>query len=124
MRAAQRLHREGICHGALLKENKETGRPEISENVRVRVIPGDPKEGKKRIARRVFFVNFEKAYRHPGRSCPSTNENLKMIKKGGCPELDNIYDFIAPWDPEYKKPKDIDKIIAETASPEMATYRS
>ena len=98
MRAAQKLHSEGIYHGALLRRSKEDGvKFELTENVRVRLLPDSTGPGKQRVVRRVLFVNFENSYRHKGRSCPSTNKNLEIIEGGGCEELDNIYEHFRPW---------------------------
>lgn len=168
MRAAQRLHLEGIYHGSLLKGSKEEGFT-LTDNVRVSLVPEDNKnsmngnsipkpetgwsrngkisskgsrkgKGKaspppppppfttqaanvipnstaandkekkqKRMIQRVLFVNFEDAFRHAGHHCPSTNENLKMIRGGGCPELDNIYEYFLPYQINLEDVRELDR---------------
>ena len=81
VRAAQRLHEQGICHNQLLEGNKFIGF-RMSDNVRINE---ETKE--------VIFVNFEKATKHKGFTCPSINSDLESK---GCQELDDIYEFYRP----------------------------
>lgn len=82
VRAAQRLHEQGICHNQLLEGNIVVGL-RMSDNFRVRV---------NAILKttEVLFVNFEKATKHRGFSCPSVGN--EFISKG-CKELDDIYEY-------------------------------
>lgn len=73
----------------------------MSDNVRVRV---DEILG----TEEVVFVNFEKATKHRGFSCPSIKSDFTQAPEAkGCKELDNIYDFYTPAHLRFLKEREI-----------------
>lgn len=98
VRAAQKLHLHGVYHGALLTGNRMTGF-RLSNNIRL------TNDGE------VVFVNFEKASKHKGFSCPSA-ESGGELRQRGCQELDDLYEFYRPWrvqaDPDVPVSDDVD----------------
>lgn len=84
VQAAQKLHMDGLYHGALLTGNRETGL-KLTNNIRV------TEDNNK-----VVLVNFEHATKHKGFGCLSA-ESGSELKQLGCQELDDLYELYAPW---------------------------